>query len=533
MQFAEGYVLKDRSLICLDCQSIFASRVLADLPPVTVLDKVEADLHRVLPHPGLRAALVAVCPSCGYADWASRFRVSIINPVMVPPSPDLPHARKFAMAVKHARLKGINPLDIAYIALNGLYCAREAGENDESWLELCAFEQSRGLDPEEIVVETGSDHLTMAELWRQLGSFDSALDEYSKAGMDGTIPPELIRQQITLAKAGDRSPTILSPYLVRQVFPEAAELSTSSPIEQAQQAQIIIEGANPLARLLMDESGKLAAPAEARSKNNELSSFKLDLMLETDDGQVLTVAVDELPQPPEMEQEFEPLVAVEPLVQSEPQVAVERQVQPEPQVAVEPQVPAQTPLSPPAIEGGVSVARVKQNIAVPHAGSSVNLVQANGDGSSVSIAISPATIQKIVDIDSAKSRQKSEAFEGASDPAREKEEKDPTHRALKRALRKTKDKENSAANFPKVQICDEDSGYAYTDLHKAVGGQQEEDDYDDDYAYDDAPASPQAQPAAASAQSAGNPQDAIAQVESFLSLTRQPSYQNWIRGYRR
>jgi len=127
MQLAEGYVLKDRSLICLDCQSIFAARVLADLPPVTEFDKVEADLHRVLPHPGLRAALIAVCPACGYADWATRFGISIINPVMVPPSPDLPHARKFAMAVKHARLKGINPLDIAYIALNGLKYEASSG----------------------------------------------------------------------------------------------------------------------------------------------------------------------------------------------------------------------------------------------------------------------------------------------------------------------------------------------------------------------------------------------------------------------
>jgi hypothetical protein len=99
-------------------------------------------------------------------------------------------------------------------------------------------------------------------------------------------------------------------------------------------------------------------------------------------------------------------------------------------------------------------------------------------------------------------------------------------------LRKTTTKENSAANFPKVQICDEDSGYAYTDLHKPGGAQYEEDD-DDDYAYDEESAPAQAQPAAAAAQSANSPQDAIAQVESFLSLTRQPSYQNWIRGYRR
>src|SRR5437868_11685596 len=120
MQQLEGFVLKDRSVVCPECRIVFAVRALVDLPPVTDADIIEADMHRVLPLAGLRAAMIAVCPECNYADWVPKFPVSIINPLLVMPAADVPHSSKFAMAVKYAREKNIHLLDIAYIAIIGL-----------------------------------------------------------------------------------------------------------------------------------------------------------------------------------------------------------------------------------------------------------------------------------------------------------------------------------------------------------------------------------------------------------------------------
>src|SRR5579883_388129 len=203
----EDFILKDCTVVCSECKSLFATRILQDLPPVHESDIIEADLHRVLPDPGLRGALIAVCPYCQYAAWAGSFTGSLIRPDILLPQTQWQSSRKFALAVKHARNKGLHPLNTAYIALNGLYCARESGESDDSWLELCVYEQSRGLQSNEITGESAVDHLVMAELWRQISSFERAIAEYKRAAAYNTLPEDLIRHQIMLSQASVYSPT--------------------------------------------------------------------------------------------------------------------------------------------------------------------------------------------------------------------------------------------------------------------------------------------------------------------------------------
>ena len=304
MQNAEGFVLKDRSVVCPDCQTVFATRVLQDLPPVCDSDPIEADLHRVLPHAGLRAALIAVCPDCGCADWVSRFGVSSISSSFLVASPVLSPSKCFAMAVRRAREQKLHALDVAYVALNGLYAARESAEDATPWLELCVLEQSRGLDPENIVVETGADHLTMAELWRQMSHFDRALEEYVKAGMDGGVPIELIHQQVQAARIGDNTPTRLAPWLVRIVFPEAAELAMSPDAEALRNPPIIIQESNPFSHFVQDETGRyVVPPPEQRPEWAAPAKFdmQLEAVMEDNGGTAYEEQVEQLQNIAELE----------------------------------------------------------------------------------------------------------------------------------------------------------------------------------------------------------------------------------------
>jgi hypothetical protein len=90
-----------------------------------------------------------------------------------------------------------------------------------------------------------------------------------------------------------------------------------------------------------------------------------------------------------------------------------------------------------------------------------------------------------------------------------KQRDDRANKAVNRALKVVDAAEIVPHRLPEVHLFDEDHA------PQASNDQQQQ----------------QSQQAAASKDK--NPQEAIAQVESFLNLTRQPGYQNWIRGYRR
>lgn len=212
------FKLKDIVVICRSCGLAFATSALVEIPPISDLDHVEADLHRVLPDVSIRAALVAVCPDCHYAAWTSTFRRVPLKVELVTRS-ECPPTQKFALAVKSGRDNNLHPLDLAFIALNGCWAARESGESDDLWLELAAFEHARGLADNPLSPEEdGLGHLMMAEIWRQSKQFERAVRHYELALRDDTVPKELIVRQRMLAKNSHSAPTLLPAAMVRQVF---------------------------------------------------------------------------------------------------------------------------------------------------------------------------------------------------------------------------------------------------------------------------------------------------------------------------
>lgn len=509
----DGFVLKYIAVSCLECHCSFATPSLLSLPPVTEYDTIEADLHRVLPDAEVRASLIAVCPHCNYATWTVRFRISGLNPEMLPEPQPIAHSKKFALAVKHAREKGVSPLDIAFIAINGLYCAREAGEDSELWLELAAYEQSRGLTEELLIPATGQDHLVMAELWRQLGSFDRALEEYALAADDDFIPRELLEQQVALAKSENTSPVTLPPYLVREMFPESQ---------------------NYVATLRVGKNGRPVPP-------NIVRRPRPDKLAMVDFGPperrpALSSAVQDDPVPEEeiVKVELEELAPVAEVEQPATEVKQEEKEQKQ-------EKPEKQEAKSAAVADTVDVNKVRHIIAQPQGASAIYLVQAaqipqldapsagtasggkNGNGRKKKPAKQPQPQKDpLPQIEMPTNEYFSGAASPQNAPGASQQPPSATQRAVNKALKAKK--EDPTDRFPEIQLTD-DEQYEYQ-----YGGYAEEYDDEDDQ---------QIQPGAPAAQqgSEGNGKsdysDAVAQVESFLSLTRQSSYQSWIRGYRR
>lgn len=523
----EGFILKDISVSCSSCHCSFATPCLLALPPVTEYDIVEADLHRVLPSSELRAALIAVCPHCQYASWTVRFKLSSLNPEMLPDAPQMAHSKKFALAVKFARQQPTEPLDLAFIALNGLYCAREAGEDSELWLELAAYEQSRGLEQEGLIAPTGQDYLVMAELWRQLGSFERAIEAYEKASEDEFIPRDLIAQQIALAQTGNTEPTVLAPYVVREIFPD------------------VIVDVEPDARLA--KNGRPVPPNIIRQPNEE----KLGLLGPPERRTPLSSAVTDEP-PRRIEERKDNVVAIDvsnaPPAAPAESAAVTNAAQAAgndthapgigahatsidahapangAQAAGAQPAPAKDqPIMAPEAQpkqDTVPVEKVRQIIAQPQGASAIYLVQAaqvpQVDTAAPSQAAPKKQSKKRASKEQAPQQNPlppmeaptNEYFDGAASPSAP--EQTPTGRAVDKAMKAKKD--DPADKFPNIQLTD---------------------DYEDEYDYEDEDQQQAQQPVLQDEDSKPTVTDAIAQVESFLSLTRQTSYQNWIRSYRR
>lgn len=489
-QSTEGYIIRHISVSCPECACGFNTRSLVELPPVTEYDTIEADLHRVLPDAELRSALIAVCPHCNYATWTVRFRASSLNPEMLPDAAEMPHSKKFALAVKWARDKEVSPLDIAFIALNGLYCAREAGEDSDLWLELAAYEQSRGIAEESLIPASGQDYLIMAELWRQLGSFDNAVAAYDKAAEDDFIPRDLIEQQKRQCAAGSISPTVLPPYMVREIYPAAPEFTDKVPVgKNGRPVPPIIERRPKPDKLEMANFG----PPERRTP---LSSAVPDEPIPAgitaeDDNAPIELSVD----------------SAVPAMRAEPQSA---------------QAPAQQLQR----QEEIPMAKVRQIIAQPSGASAIYLVQAaqipqvggneqaakggrNGKGSKKRASQPQADPLPKIEMPA------NEYFAGASSPSEGAEPKEPKLTPMQRALNKAMRKEPQGDRFPDIQLTDEEEE-AYAHQYEDYGAAEEEEE----------------QQAAQPAASSNDFNSAIAQVESFLNLRRQPSYQNWIRSYK-
>ena len=225
MQVIEDFIVIDISVVCPDCQYPFATPSVANMPSPTRDTPVEADLHRILPHPSIRGALVAMCPACQYTWWITAFRPHNYVPDLLVPAPDVEFSKKFGFAVLNGRKRGEDLLDLAILALNGAWCAREeaaAGMTQKNdlprWLKLAAQELDKAMKDPSWQGNTQRYNYIMAEILRQMGDFENALSLFATLDRRSMLPRELIDHQISISRAGNSEPTLLPPHLVEEIF---------------------------------------------------------------------------------------------------------------------------------------------------------------------------------------------------------------------------------------------------------------------------------------------------------------------------
>jgi len=242
MQVIQEFVINDTSVVCPACNTVFATPNLAKMPNITRDSLIEADLHRVLPDPNIRAALVAMCPACIYTWWMSAFAPHYILPQLVPESPEIELPKKFAHAVLSGRQNGSHSLDRALLSLNGCWCAREAHlasgtlgseeyvTTNHRWLTLAVQELDAALRDPEWDGNRSRYHYMMGEMLRQLGQFDAAVKEFNVVDRRSMLPRQLVEHQKTLAVAMNAEPTALPPFIIEEIFlPKAPPVISNIP----------------------------------------------------------------------------------------------------------------------------------------------------------------------------------------------------------------------------------------------------------------------------------------------------------------
>ena len=214
----KDFALRQTTLVCPACNSLFSSPTLVTMPNIYRDSVVEADLHRVLSDAAIRGALVAMCPACSYAWWVTAFNTHLFKPGLVPFSPQIDHPKKFAHAVLSGRQNQAHSLDLALLALNGCWCAREAGQPHERWLDLAGQELEKALKDENWHGNRSYYHYILGEVCRQLKDFHGAVRNFNKVGPAAMLPAELIDRQKVQAISGDHAPSVLLPHLVEAIF---------------------------------------------------------------------------------------------------------------------------------------------------------------------------------------------------------------------------------------------------------------------------------------------------------------------------
>lgn len=257
MQDIREFTIKDISVVCPQCNTIFATPTIAKMPSITRDSIVEADLHRVLPNATIRAALVAICPCCIYSWWMNAFAPHYFVPQLVVEAPEVEPSKKFAHAVLSGRKHNAHPLDRALLAMNGLWCARESyvgadisqkpayEADNERWLTLAAQELDLALSDANWTGNRPRYEYMMGEILRQLGKFPQAQEHFTRVDRRSMLPYELVEHQSKLAAGGDRRPTTLPPHLVEAIFlpkPPVFQQPAQSEIVQPPQHQQIPPG---------------------------------------------------------------------------------------------------------------------------------------------------------------------------------------------------------------------------------------------------------------------------------------------------
>lgn len=218
LQNIDEFTLRTVSVACPDCGEVFATKSMIKMPSLTRDSIVETDLHRVLPHAELRAALVAMCPTCLYTWWFSGFEQDELLPLLAVPTPEIPFAKRFAHAVLTGRKIGAHALDRAVLALNGAWCARESNEPSEKWLELAGQELDAALKDTTWQGNRSRYHYVMGEICRQLGDFHGAVRHYNIVDQKSLLPKSLVDHQRQEAINGNPSPIVLPPDYVEAIF---------------------------------------------------------------------------------------------------------------------------------------------------------------------------------------------------------------------------------------------------------------------------------------------------------------------------
>jgi hypothetical protein len=222
MQLLEEFTLRQAIVVCPACEKSFCTPQLTHMPIMNCDTPVETDLHRVLPNGAIRAALIGSCRSCGYAWWITSFKTKALLPDTLTADEysleRLQYPRKFASAFVTGKKDNASPRELALLALNGGWCAREAGLVNDRWLELAAEEMEKALGEKSMGGNRGYYHYIMGEIYRQLKQFEKALSHYNRVNYHSRLPRELIVRQTVQATAGDGSPTRLPSYLVESLF---------------------------------------------------------------------------------------------------------------------------------------------------------------------------------------------------------------------------------------------------------------------------------------------------------------------------
>jgi hypothetical protein len=217
-QVIEDFVLQTVSVQCPDCEVVFATDALAHTPNMTKDTPVETDLHRILPHPALRAALIAMCPACLYTSWFSAFIEDPLVPFLAVAPAEVAFSKKFAHAVLTGRKVGAHYLDRALFALNGSWCAREAGESSEKWLELAGQELEAALEDDSWTGNRSRYQYIMGEICRLVGDFHGAVRHYNQVDRKSQLPKTLVDHQRQEAINGNSRPVQLPPEYVEAIF---------------------------------------------------------------------------------------------------------------------------------------------------------------------------------------------------------------------------------------------------------------------------------------------------------------------------
>lgn len=212
------FKLKHISVVCPECETIFATMELARTPEITRDTPIEADLHRVLPDAELRAALLATCPNCIYTWWVSAFAAHYYLPQVVPDSPPLQPSKKFAHAVQTGRKHNVHSLDRAVLALNGYWCSREEGLDDIKFLKLAKNELLAALNDPDWVGNRSRYNYIMGEVLRLLGEAREAVRYFEKVDRNAQLPAELLEKMRNFAASGNKNPIRLPPHIVEEIF---------------------------------------------------------------------------------------------------------------------------------------------------------------------------------------------------------------------------------------------------------------------------------------------------------------------------